>query len=86
MPRPDSISAKGLKRHVDAGLDRQNGRGYRALKRYLEHGDEFGQAMTISRLMTAFNKSRPTMTKWVQQYCEERGVPYPDDLEELLIK
>lgn len=85
-PRPDSIRAKGLPAHVDAGKEEQNGRGYRQLKNYLEKGDELGQAMTISRLMIAFNKSRPTMTKWIQQYCEDRGVPYPDDLEKLLVR
>lgn len=84
-PRPDSIRAKGLKAHVDAGKDEQHGRGYRELKNYLEKGDELGQPMTISRLMIAFNKSRPTMTKWIQQYCEDRGVPYPNDLEDLLV-
>jgi hypothetical protein len=86
MSRPDSLRVKGLKRHVDTGKTLQNGRGYKELVHYLEHGDEFGDAMTIARLMKAFNRSRPTITKWIVQYCEERNVPYPDDLQALLIK
>jgi hypothetical protein len=83
---PNSIRTVGLRNHVDGGKAVQNGRGYLEFVTYLENGDEFGQAMTISRLMIAFKKSRPTMTKWIQQYCADEGIPYPDDLAELLLK
>lgn len=82
--RSDRISKKGLVKHINAGRDTQNGRGWHSFKHYLEHGDEFGQPMTVARLMAAFNRSRPTMLKWIQAYCDRQGIPYPDDLRELM--
>lgn len=82
--RSDRISKKGLSKHIDGGRELQNGRGWREFKHYLEQGDEFGQPITVTRLTVAFNRSRPTILKWIQAYCDRRGVPYPDDLRDLM--
>jgi hypothetical protein len=86
MTRPDSIRAKSLRTHVDEGRITQNNRGYHAFVKYLEYGDEFGKPMTIQRLMIAFNRSRPTITKWIRQYCDDREIAYPEHLADLMVK
>lgn len=84
MARADSIRAKGLESHVDAGKDQQNGRGYIKLVKYLTEGDEFGEAIPVRKLARLYNRSIPTMDKWIDRFCEEQGIPRPDDLKELL--
>ncbi len=77
MARPDSIRAKGLAYHLDATKAEHNNLGLEDLHRYLEHGDEFGDRMSIVRLSKRFNVSRTTMEKWLLIYDEEKkdGLP-----------
>lgn len=82
----NSIRAQGLRNHIEAGRAEQNGRGFREFKRFVEYGDQFGRPMTVADFMLAFNRSRHTIKKWLQAYCQERGVDYPDDLGKLLVK
>lgn len=86
MTRSDKLTPERLRRHIDAGRAVQNGRGYKEFKHYLEHGDEFGQPLTVKRLMIAFNRTRPTIMNWLRVYCEQRGTTFTIDLHELLIK
>lgn len=83
-PRPDSIQTIGLKSHIDAGREQQNGRGYREFVKYLTHGDEFGEPISIEKLKRAFNRSRPTIEKWIREYCNEQGVAVPDKITDLM--
>ena len=83
-PRPDSIQAVGLKAHIDAYRDRQNGRGYRDFVRFLTHGDEFGEPMPVEKIGRAFNRSGNTIWKWIGYYCSEQGIAVPAKMAELM--
>jgi hypothetical protein len=70
VARADSIFTKGLKKHIDAGKDTQNGYGY----------DDFVRMMTVPRKPTyssvgdLFNKDGQTIKKWWMQYLlEQKG-------------
>lgn len=71
MARPDSIFAKGLRRHIDDGKDRQNGYGY----------DDFVRMMTVPQKPSytsighLFNKDGQTIKKWWLQYQLEQKEP-----------
>jgi hypothetical protein len=82
--KPEPIYKIGLRAHIDLGRDTQNGRGYRDFVKYMTHGDEFGRPMTISKLKIAFSRSRPTIEKWIKQYCAEKGIAMPERITSLM--
>lgn len=66
--RPNSIFARGLKIHIDAGKSDQNGYGYNDFVRMMT----VPTPPTFSAIGKLFNKDGQTISKWWDRYKMEQ--------------